>query len=156
MQSESILEVLADKTAAASPIVPPAVVAGEGMLLALVSVGLQDAKMMFRGDAHAKIFRDVRAEWLSERHATTYRKIDVEKAFHAPSRCLLLKLARTCDMVNELDLVLRHDAPPIKSVEVQIGGQRIDRIDFDVTRSPRSTAAGRRSGTPTGRRATSL
>jgi hypothetical protein len=71
--------------------------------------------------------------WLGRRHTTTYRKIDVERSVCVGSSFLTLTLSRTCDLVGKLDLVLPPGAPPIKSVAVEIGGERIDAIDLDAT-----------------------
>ena len=102
---------------------------------------------MFVREEGARSFRDFRDVWLGERHTTTYRKIDVAKAVRHGSftaadgtrtatRTLVLTLSRTCDLVGELDLALGvglGEGLRVESIEVEIGGQRVDKVDFDET-----------------------
>lgn len=120
----------------------PAASGGDGLHRALCNPGSQDRRMFVKEEG-ARSFRDFRDVWLGERHTTTYRKIDVAKAVRhgsfaaadgtrKPTRTLVLTLSRTCDLVGELDLALGLGAS-IESVEVEIGGQRVDKVDFDET-----------------------
>lgn len=119
---------------------------GEDILLSLVS-GHAD-KYMFSSEN--VVYRDVRKEWLSEKYASTFRKIDVDQLSDS-RRTIRIALRRTCDAVNDLELALAPDAPPIRSISVKIGGQVIDKIhaggndgDFETIVEALAAVHGRR------------
>lgn len=106
-----------------------------GMLMALVGKGVQDQYM--NGDP--KMF-DARLQFLTGIHQFSYQKIDVITS-GGNKRCSYI-FKRVCDLVNRIDLVLPNpNKLPlnkiIKSIETEIGGQRLDKIgcsseSFDI------------------------
>ena len=106
-----------------------------GVLHALHAKGIQDTYMF--GDRTKEqappggpVFRDMRSELLGHKHATTYCKVPVKKMVSVESNRVVLLIERSCDMINELDLAIPVGLPRIKTVSVEIGGQRIDKMDF--------------------------
>ena len=100
-----------------------------GICIALAAYGAQDTYMFVEEDEH-RVYRDIRKEWLSKRYTTTYCELDVEKTIHKSS--LSINVLKTCDLINEVDLVLTNiSMESIESVQYEIGGQRIDIIDLD-------------------------
>jgi hypothetical protein len=134
--------------------------ASEGAWLALRARGAQDKYLFYEDDdayanANADYYFswDVRPRFLTKRHTVTYCRLPTEvKSVRHPtansnapqfvrSSSRVFTLRRTsCDLVNGLDLVLRdpdgrigianiHEV--LRTVEVQIGGQRIDKMWFN-------------------------
>lgn len=109
-------------------------------MIALVAVGHQDAYTK----GNPTLF-DARKLLLgSDRHSVTYSKLPViakkGKTYDGSSRTVwIMQVSRSCDLIGHVDLVIRNpDAKPVsrlvRSVEVILGGHRIDKLyNLDVT-----------------------
>jgi hypothetical protein len=105
-------------------------VKGDGALMALVSKGAQDAYM----DAAPEIF-DITKEFLSGWHKVVYQSIDYDIVIYNNTH-YALTFKRTCDAINHVDIALYNPLKKsvnelIKSIETEVGGQRIDRLHCD-------------------------
>ena len=76
-----------------------------------------DMYLFVNKEKYSVTYRDMRNEWLSQPYTTTYCKLDVDTRIHR--RSLNMKLLRTCDLINEVDLVLTNiSMDSIESVEL--------------------------------------
>lgn len=99
----------------------------DGALAALAAYGSQDEWM--KKNPH--IF-DIRNTFLHTRHSVVYRKLPVEKSAwrrfsSSNNKGITFHVTRSCDLINNLDLMIKNPEN-IKSVEVEYGGQRFDKI----------------------------
>jgi hypothetical protein len=100
-----------------------------GVLLALCTTGAQDVYVR-----SSTICNDVRTKYLRGHHNVSYQKLDVTPQVEVPqSGRYRFTIKRTCDVVNRVDLVIRHRSSSsinslLKKVTVECGGQRIDAL----------------------------
>jgi hypothetical protein len=75
---------------------------------------------------------DIRKQFLNKNYHVLYRKLDYEltesPANNIRKKALVFKILQTCDMINLVDLSFKGTVKDIKSIEVEYGGQLIDRL----------------------------
>lgn len=104
-----------------------------GMMTALSLKGAQDKYMK----ASPELFDCRRKSYMKGTYQTMYKILDTEKKLVnnklTGNYQIEFKVERTCDLINMIDLVIHNPAnlslnDLIKSVTVEIGGQRMDRL----------------------------